>query len=89
LNFSGSGNNFGSFKNFTKTKINNSVWRAPKNKNKYPGLGGPGQTLEDIILYHYITFSRILIFLAASTECSAGSNDHFVVGVGVGGGGVG
>jgi hypothetical protein len=29
------------------------------------------------------------IFLAASTECSAGSNDHFVVGVGaVGGGGV-
>jgi hypothetical protein len=24
-------------------------------------------------------------FLAASTECSAGSNDHFVVGVGVGG----
>jgi hypothetical protein len=26
----------------------------------------------------------IPIFLAASTECSAGSNDHFVVGVGVG-----
>jgi hypothetical protein len=24
-------------------------------------------------------------FLAASTECSAGSNDHFVVGGGVGG----
>jgi hypothetical protein len=26
------------------------------------------------------------LFLAASTECSAGSNDHFVVGVGGGGG---
>jgi hypothetical protein len=25
-------------------------------------------------------------FLAASTECSAGSNDHFVVGAGGGGG---
>jgi hypothetical protein len=29
-----------------------------------------------------VTISRR--FLAASTECSAGSNDHFVVGVGVG-----
>jgi hypothetical protein len=26
-----------------------------------------------------------VLFLAASTECSAGSNDHFVVGAGGGG----
>jgi hypothetical protein len=30
----------------------------------------------------YVLCSSGVRFLAASTECSAGSNDHFVVGVG-------
>jgi hypothetical protein len=35
-------------------------------------------TTSGLVGTNYIS----LMFLAASTECSAGSNDHFVVGVG-------
>jgi hypothetical protein len=30
--------------------------------------------------FQVYTIVSMLVFLAASTECSAGSNDHFVVG---------
>jgi hypothetical protein len=32
-------------------------------------------------IMHDRSTARTVYFLAASTECSAGSNDHFVVGV--------
>jgi hypothetical protein len=37
---------------------------------------------------HMLISNYLMTFLAASTECSEGSNGHFVVGVGGGGGGV-
>jgi hypothetical protein len=38
------------------------------------------------LVFSFYTIN-VCVFLAASTKCSAGSNDHFVVGGGGGGGG--